>query len=62
MTGGGDALSLRLPEGKTDEVVKLLQDKYPGRREFKMLSHERVGAIVGGGAAEAGALGGGVRR
>ncbi|HUJ71640.1 MAG TPA: protein translocase subunit SecD [Verrucomicrobiae bacterium] len=47
MTGGGDVLALRLPEGKTDEVVKLLQDKYP-QAQFKELSRERVGAIVGG--------------
>jgi SecD/SecF fusion protein len=45
-TGGGDALSLRLPEGKTDEVVKLLQEKYP-QAQFKTLSHEQVGAVVG---------------
>ena len=46
MTGGGDVLALRLPEGKTDEVVKLLKDKYP-EAQFRTLSHEQVGAVVG---------------
>jgi SecD/SecF fusion protein len=46
MTGGGEVLSLRLPEGKTDEVVKLLQDSYP-QAQFRTLSHEQVGAVVG---------------
>ena len=46
MTGGGEVLALRLPEGKTEEVVKDLQDKYP-QAEFWVLSAERVGAVVG---------------
>jgi SecD/SecF fusion protein len=46
LTGGGEALALRLPEGKTEDVVKLLQDKYP-QAQFKVLSAERVGAVVG---------------
>ena len=40
LSGGGEALSLRLPEGKTEEVVKLLQEKYP-QAQFKMLSRNR---------------------
>jgi SecD/SecF fusion protein len=47
MTGGGEVLSLRLPEGKADEVVKLLEDKYP-QAQFKEISREQVGAVVGG--------------
>ena len=47
MTGGNEVLALRLPEGKTEDVVKLLQDKYP-EAQFKEISRERVGAIVGG--------------
>ena len=47
MTGGGDVLSLRLPEGKADEVVKLLEDKYP-QAQFREISREQVGAVVGG--------------
>ena len=47
MTGGKEVLSLRLPEGKTDEVVKLLEDKYP-QAQFKEISREQVGAVVGG--------------
>ncbi len=46
LAGGSEALQLRLPEGKTEEVVKLLQDQYP-QAQFKVLSTERVGAIVG---------------
>jgi len=46
LAGGSEALQLRLPEGKTEEVVKHLQDAYP-QAQFKVLSTERVGAIVG---------------
>jgi SecD/SecF fusion protein len=46
-TGGGDVLALRLPEGQAEPVVKLLQDKFPDA-QFKELSRERVGAVVGG--------------
>jgi SecD/SecF fusion protein len=46
-TGGGDVLALRLPEGQTEPVVKHLQDKFP-EAQFKELSRERVGAVVGG--------------
>ncbi|HTS18688.1 MAG TPA: protein translocase subunit SecD [Verrucomicrobiae bacterium] len=46
MTGGGQVLSLRLPEGDTDKVVKLLQATYP-QAQFHTLSHEQVGAVVG---------------
>ncbi len=46
-TGGGDVLSLRLPEGQAEPVVKLLQDKFPDA-QFKELSREHVGAVVGG--------------
>ena len=46
LSGGGDALALRLPEGKTEEIVKLLQTKYP-QAQFKVLSAEQVGAVVG---------------
>jgi SecD/SecF fusion protein len=46
LTGGSEALQLRLPEGKTEDVVKHLQDQYP-QAQFKVLSTERVGAIVG---------------
>jgi len=46
LSGGGDGLVLRLPEGKTEEVVKDLQDTYP-QAQFKVLSAERVGAVVG---------------
>jgi SecD/SecF fusion protein len=44
--GGSEVLVLKLPEGKTDEVVKHLQDKFP-EAKFKMLGTERVGAVVG---------------
>jgi len=44
---GGDVLALRLPEGQTEAVVKHLQDKFP-EAQFKELSRERVGAVVGG--------------
>ena len=47
MTGGKEVLSLRLPEGKADEVVKLLEDKFP-QAQFKEISREQVGAVVGG--------------
>jgi len=46
LAGGSEALQLRLPEGKTEDVVKHLQDQYP-QAQFKVLSTERVGAIVG---------------
>jgi SecD/SecF fusion protein len=46
LTGGSEALQLRLPEGKTEDVVKHLQEQYP-QAQFKVLSTERVGAIVG---------------
>ena len=46
LSGHGEALALRLPEGKTEDVVKLLQEKYP-QAQFKVLSAERVGAVVG---------------
>jgi SecD/SecF fusion protein len=46
LTGGGEVLALRLPEGKTEEVVKDLQEKYP-QAQFRVLSAERVGAVVG---------------
>jgi SecD/SecF fusion protein len=46
LAGGSEALQLRLPEGKTEEVLKHLQDEYP-QAQFKVLSTERVGAIVG---------------
>ena len=36
----------KLPEGKTDAVVKYLQGKFPAA-QFKILGNERVGAIVG---------------
>jgi SecD/SecF fusion protein len=45
--GSPDVLSLRLPEGQTEAVVRHLQDKFP-EAQFKVLSTERVGAIVGG--------------
>ena len=44
--GGSEVLALKLPEGKTEEVVKHLQDKFP-EAQFKVLGTERVGAIVG---------------
>jgi SecD/SecF fusion protein len=44
---GGDVLALRLPEGQTEAVVKHLQEKFPAA-QFKELSRERVGAVVGG--------------
>ncbi len=44
--GAGDVLSLRLPEGQTEAVVKHLQEKF-SEAQFKVLSTERVGAIVG---------------
>jgi SecD/SecF fusion protein len=46
LTGGGEALALRLPEGRTEDVVKLLQEKYP-QAQFRILSAEQVGAVVG---------------
>ena len=46
LTGGSEVLQLRLPAGKTEEVVKHLQDEYP-QAQFKVLSTESVGAIVG---------------
>ncbi len=46
LTGGSEVLLLRLPEGKTEVVVKDLQEKYP-QAQFKVLSTERVGAVVG---------------
>ncbi len=45
--GTPDVLSLRLPEGQTEAVVRHLQQKFPAA-EFKVLSTEHVGAIVGG--------------
>ncbi len=44
--GGTEVLELKLPEGKTDAVVKYLQGKFPAA-QFKILGNERVGAIVG---------------
>ncbi len=44
--GGPEVLALKLPEGKTDEVVKHLQEKFP-EAKFKVLGTERVGAVVG---------------
>ena len=44
--GGSEVLALKLPEGRTEEVVKHLQDKFP-EAKFKVLGTERVGAIVG---------------
>ncbi|MGD0016423.1 MAG: protein translocase subunit SecD, partial [Verrucomicrobiia bacterium] len=44
--GGSEVLALKLPEGRTEEVVKHLQDKFP-EAQFKVLGTERVGAIVG---------------
>ena len=44
--GGTEVLEIKLPEGKTDAVVKHLQDKFPAA-QFKILGNERVGAIVG---------------
>ena len=44
--GGTEVLELKLPEGKSDVVVKHLQDKFPAA-QFKSLGNERVGAIVG---------------
>ncbi len=41
-----EVLALRLPEGKTEAVVKYLREKYP-QAQFKVLSTERVGAVVG---------------
>jgi len=46
LSGGGEVLALRLPEGMTDDVVKHLQDKFP-QAQFKVLSAEHVGAVVG---------------
>jgi len=46
MTGGGEVLALRLPEGQTEAVVKHLGNNYP-QAQFKVLSSERVGAVVG---------------
>ena len=44
--GGTEVLELKLTEGKTDAVVKHLQEKFPDA-QFKILGNERVGAIVG---------------
>jgi SecD/SecF fusion protein len=44
--GGAEVLALKLPEGKTEEVVKHLQDKFP-EAKFKVLGTEQVGAVVG---------------
>ena len=44
--GGTEVLEIKLSEGKTDAVVKHLQDKFPDA-QFKILGNERVGAIVG---------------
>lgn len=41
-----ELLALRLPEGKTEPVVKHLQEKFP-QAQFKVLSTEHVGALVG---------------
>ncbi len=46
IASGTEALQLRLPEGKAEAVVKHLQDQYP-QAQFKVLSEEHVGAIVG---------------
>ena len=46
LAGGSEVLALRLPEGKTENVVKHLQDKFP-QAEFRELSKEQVGAVVG---------------
>jgi len=46
MAGGTEALQLRLPEGKTEDVINTFRTNTP-QAQFKVLSAEHVGAIVG---------------
>jgi len=46
LAGGPEVLTVKLPEGKADEVVKSLEQDFP-QAQFKALGKESVGAIVG---------------